>query len=287
MILAGGFGTRISEESVVRPKPMVEIGGMPILWHIMQIYSSYGVSDFVICCGYKGHIIKEWFANYLHRSADVTFDFRTNQTEIHASQIEPWRVTLVDTGEKTMTGGRIRRASQYLTDKTFFLTYGDGVSDIDIASSLKFHRKHGRKATMTAVQPDQRFGVFPLAQGEELVAQFREKPKGDAVWANAGFFVLERSIVDYIDGDETVWEVEPLQRLVEDGQLVANRHDGFWQPMDNLHDKNTLENIWAAGNAPWMRNSGVSKLKLDSIGSAQPSAAVKDRNVSTIRSSSS
>ena len=251
MILAGGFGTRISEESVVRPKPMVEIGGMPILWHIMKSYSYYGVDDFVICCGYKGHIIKEWFANYLHRTSDVTFDYRTGSTEVHSTQIEPWRVTLVDTGQETMTGGRIKRASEYLTDDTFFLTYGDGVSDIDIAASLDFHRSHGKKATMTAVQPDQRFGVFSLAPGEETVAHFREKPKGDSVWTNAGFFVLDRSVVDYIDGDDTVWEVEPLQRLVEDQQLVANRHEGFWQPMDNLHDKNKLEGIWSEGNAPW------------------------------------
>ncbi|MEM7099868.1 MAG: glucose-1-phosphate cytidylyltransferase [Pseudomonadota bacterium] len=261
MILAGGFGTRISEESVVRPKPMVEIGGMPILWHIMKIYSYYGVNDFIICCGYKSHVIKEWFANYLHRSADVTFDFRNNETEIHSSPAEPWRVTLADTGEKTMTGGRIKRAAQYLTGDTFFLTYGDGVSDIDIGASLEFHRKHGKKATMTAVQPDQRFGVFPLAPGEELVSHFREKPKGDAVWVNAGFFVLDRSVVDYIDGDDTVWEVEPLQRLVDDQQLVANRHEGFWQPMDNLHDKNTLEGIWDTGEAPWKRTGTSPDIK--------------------------
>ena len=251
MILAGGFGSRISEESVVRPKPMVEIGGMPILWHIMKMYSNHGVNDFVICCGYKGHVIKEWFSNYLLRRADVTFDLINNKSTVHSSAVEPWRVTLADTGIGTMTGGRIKRAARYIEDDVFFMTYGDGVSDIDISASLDFHRSHGKKATMTAVQPDQRFGVFSLAPGEETVAHFREKPKGDSVWTNAGFFVLDRSVVDYIDGDDTVWEVGPLQRLVEDQQLVANRHEGFWQPMDNLHDKNKLEDLWNTHNPPW------------------------------------
>jgi len=287
MILAGGFGTRISEESVVRPKPMVEIGGMPILWHIMKIYSYYGVNDFIICCGYKGHIIKEWFANYLHKSADVTFDFRTNETEVHSVQIEPWRVTLADTGENTMTGGRIKQAAQYLTDDTFFLTYGDGVSDVDIGASLRFHQTHGKKATMTAVQPDQRFGVFTLASGEKMVSQFREKPKGDAVWTNAGFFVLDRSVIDYVEGDDSVWEVEPMQRLVEDGQLVANRHQGFWQPMDNLHDKNTLEDIWATGEAPWKRTGSDLKILRTPPVQAQESPAVGVGHLSKIRASSS
>ena len=251
MILAGGFGSRISEESSVRPKPMVEIGGMPILWHIMKIYSHFGINDFIVCCGYKGYVIKDWFASYLHRSADVTFDFGKNDTVIHAAQTEPWRVTLADTGENTMTGGRIKRASRYLDGDTFCLTYGDGVSDVDIASSLDFHYRHGKKATMTAIQPNQRFGVFRLAADEDMVTHFSEKPKGDGVWANGGFFVLNRSVIDYIEDDETIWEVGPLQRLAEDGELVANRHTGFWMPMDNLHDKNSLEEIWGSGRAPW------------------------------------
>ena len=251
MILAGGYGSRISEESAIRPKPMVEIGGMPILWHIMKIYSSFGVNDFIVCCGYKGHVIKDWFSSYQHHRADVTFDFRGNVTEIHSNQIEPWRITLADTGESTMTGGRIKRASEYLSGDTFLLTYGDGVSNVDIGAAIAFHRSHGKKATMTAVQPDQRFGVFPLAPDETLITHFREKPKGEGVWANAGYFVLDRTVIDYIDGDETVWELAPMQRLAEEGQLVANRHTGFWMPMDNLRDKNVLENIWASGEAPW------------------------------------
>jgi len=251
MILAGGFGSRISEESVVRPKPMVEIGGMPILWHIMKIYSHFGVNDFVVCCGYKGHVIKEWFSNYLLRRADVTFDLKKNESMIHATDAEPWRVTLADTGENTMTGGRIKRAAKYIEEDVFCLTYGDGVSDIDIGASLALHQSHDKKVTMTAVQPDQRFGVFPLAPDEEQVTHFREKPKGDGVWTNAGFFVLDRSVVDYIDGDQTVWEVGPMQRLAAEGEVVANRHTGFWQPMDNLHDKNTLEEFWASEKPPW------------------------------------
>jgi len=253
MILAGGYGSRISEESVVRPKPMVEIGGMPILWHIMKIYTSHGINDFIICCGYKGNVIKEWFANYLHRRADVTFDFREQSTSVHCNDVEPWRVTLVDTGEGTMTGGRIKRAARYLTGDTFLLTYGDGVGDIDVSGSIRFHEQHGRKVTMTAIQPDQRFGVFPLGADEEIVTRFREKPKGDGVWANAGYFVLDRSVVDYISGDESVWEVEPMQKLAEQGQVVANKHRGFWMPMDTLRDKNVLEEIWASGSAPWKK----------------------------------
>ena len=253
MILAGGYGTRISEESVVRPKPMVEIGEMPILWHIMKIYSSHGINDFIICCGYKGHVIKEWFTNYVNRRADVTFDFRDKRTTVHTNDIEPWRITLVDTGEKTMTGGRIRRAARYLEGETFCLTYGDGVSDVDISASIRFHREHGRKVTMTAVQPDQRFGMFPLSPGEQLVTSFKEKPKGEGVWANAGYFVLDRSVIDYIDGDDTVWEVDPMQRLAAENQVMANRHQGFWMPMDTLRDKNVLEQIWASGNPPWKR----------------------------------
>jgi glucose-1-phosphate cytidylyltransferase len=251
MILAGGYGSRISEESAVRPKPMVEIGEMPILWHIMKIYSSHGINDFVICCGYKGHVIKEWFTSYVNRRADITIDFRENTTTLHSNKIDPWRVTLVDTGEKTMTGGRIRRAAKYLEGPTFCMTYGDGVSNVDITASVAYHKEHGKKVTMTAVQPDQRFGIFPLGPEQQLVTRFREKPKGEGVWANAGYFVLDRSVVDYIDGDDTVWEVDPMQRLAEDNEVVANRHQGFWMPMDTLRDKNVLEEIWASGNPPW------------------------------------
>jgi glucose-1-phosphate cytidylyltransferase len=251
MILAGGYGSRISEESAIRPKPMVEIGSMPIIWHIMKIYSAHGLNDFVICCGYKGHIIKDWFAAYHHRHADVTFDFRDGTTHIHNNQAEPWRVTLVDTGEGTMTGGRIKRAASHLGDEPFCMTYGDGVGDINIRETIAFHKSHGCKVTMTAVQPESRFGVFTLPAGEIRIQGFREKPKGDGVWANAGFFVLDPDVIDYIDGDATSWEVEPLQRLAAEGQIAANRHQGFWMPMDTLRDKNVLENLWASNQAPW------------------------------------
>jgi len=250
MILAGGFGTRISEESSVRPKPMVEIGVMPILWHIMKIYSSHGLNDFVICCGYKGHVIKEWFSSYRHRKADVTFDFRSNTTEIHNNGIEPWRVTLVDTGDGTMTGGRIKRAFEHVGNEPFCLTYGDGVGDVDITASIEFHRKQGKLVTMTAVQPEGRFGVFTLDAGAQ-VGHFLEKPKDDGTWINGGFFVLEPGAIDYIDGDDTVWEVDPLQNLARDEQLVAHRHRGFWAPMDTLRDKNVLDAMWSRGDAPW------------------------------------
>ena len=251
MILAGGFGTRISEESSVRPKPMVEIGGMPILWHIMKIYSAHGLNDFIICCGYKGHMIKEWFKNHRLRHADVTFDFRSGHTEVHNNGIEPWRVTLVDTGENTMTGGRIKRAAHYIDEKEFCLTYGDGVGNVDIRSTIAFHRTHRRKVTMTAVQPEGRFGVFTLAPGEQEIRHFREKPKGEGAWANAGFFVLDSSVIEYIDGNSTPWETEPLQRLAAEGEVMARRHSGFWMPMDTLRDKNVLETMWEGGNPPW------------------------------------
>lgn len=251
MILAGGYGSRISEESIVRPKPMVEIGQMPILWHIMKIYSAHGLNEFVICCGYKGHMIKEWFAGYHNRFADVTFDLRENTAEIHNTAAEPWRVTLVDTGDGTMTGGRIKRAAKYLDGDTFCLTYGDGVGCMNIRETIDFHNQHKKKATMTIVQPDQRFGMINMEAGENRVSDFKEKPKGDGVWANAGFFVLEPSCIDYIEDDSTSWEVGPLQTLAQDGELMARRHEGFWMPMDNLRDKNVLEEYWNSGAPPW------------------------------------
>ncbi|HYG41203.1 MAG TPA: glucose-1-phosphate cytidylyltransferase [Cytophagales bacterium] len=254
VILAGGFGTRISEESGVKPKPMVEIGGMPILWHIMKIYSSYDINEFIICCGYKGYVIKEWFANYILRMADVTFDMSTNKMELHHHKSEPWKVTLVETGENSMTGGRLKRVRNYVGDDTFCLTYGDGVSNVNIAETIRFHREHRRLATLTAVQPPGRFGLIHLADSETIVQNFREKPKADgdgSAWINGGFFVLEPGVFDYIDGDETVWEKGPMELLSKDGELVAFRHLGFWQPMDSLRDKNVLEEIWKTGKAPW------------------------------------
>jgi len=251
MILAGGYGSRISEESTIRPKPMVEIGQMPIIWHIMKIYSSHGLNDFIICCGYKGHMIKEWFANYHQRFADITFDLRNNQAEIHTNLAEPWKVTLVDTGDGTMTGGRVKRASKYIDGDTFCLTYGDGVGNVDITASIEFHRQHGKKATMTIVQPDARFGMISLDSTADQITDFEEKPKGEGVWANAGYFVLDRTCVDYIENDQTSWEVGPLQALSADGELMANRHSGFWMPMDNLRDKNVLEEYWNSGQPPW------------------------------------
>lgn len=251
MILAGGFGTRISEESAVRPKPMVEIGGMPILWHIMKIYSAYGLNDFVICCGYKGHVITEWFASYALHRTDVTFDLRERKTTIHRNGIEPWRVTLVDTGDRTMTGGRVKRAMSYIGDETFCMTYGDGVANIDISKLIEFHRQHRKKATMTAVQPEGRFGAFTLGADQHLVSNFREKPRGDGAWTNGGFFVLEPSVADYVESDDTVFELRPLQALADDEQLAAYKHDDFWMPMDTLRDKHVLEEMWGTGKAPW------------------------------------
>jgi glucose-1-phosphate cytidylyltransferase len=255
VILAGGFGTRISEESSIRPKPMVEIGGRPILWHIMKIYSAHGINDFVVCCGYKGYMIKEFFANYsLHRS-DVTFDVANHSVEIHKNGAEPWRVTLVDTGEDTMTGGRLRRVAHHLDrGETFCLTYGDGVSDVDVSGLLDFHRESGALATLTAVRPPGRFGAFSLAGGDHHVGSFKEKPSGDgdaSAWINGGFFVLEPAVLDLIEGDGTVWEREPMERLADCGHLAAYRHTGFWQPMDTLRDKMVLENLWQTGSAPW------------------------------------
>jgi glucose-1-phosphate cytidylyltransferase len=251
MILAGGFGTRISEETAIRPKPMVEIGTMPILWHIMKIYSAHGLNDFVICAGYKGYMITEWFASYALHHADVTFDLRSRQTTIHRNGIEPWRVTVVDTGDRQMTGGRVKRAMPYVDNQTFCMTYGDGVADIDITAAIAFHRQHGKKATMTAVQPEGRFGAFALGADQNLVSSFHEKPKGDGAWINGGFFVLEPSVADYIDGDDTVWEHQPLQVLAEKGELAAYRHGNFWMPMDTLRDKHVLEELWNSGKAPW------------------------------------
>ncbi|ABY34445.1 MAG TPA: glucose-1-phosphate cytidylyltransferase [Chloroflexus aurantiacus] len=251
VILAGGYGTRISEESAIRPKPMVEIGNRPILWHIMKIYSAHGINEFIICCGYKGHMIKEYFANYYLHHADVTFDMRENRMTVHHTAIEPWQVTLVDTGEKTMTGGRIKRIQPYVGNETFCLTYGDGVSDVDIRALIAYHREQGVTVTLTAVQPPGRFGAFTLAEDQSLIASFKEKPSGDGAYINGGFFVVEPAAFDLIAGDDTVWEREPLEQLALSGQLAAYRHHGFWHPMDTLRDKNYLEELWQSGKAPW------------------------------------
>ena len=251
VILAGGLGTRIAEESHLRPKPMIEIGGKPILWHIMKIYASHGIRDFVICCGYRSYVIKEYFANYrLHNLADVTFDLGADQIEVHRRHAEPWRVTLVDTGEFTMTGGRLRRVAHYLRDEeAFCLTYGDGVGDVDICAQVAFHRAQGVAATVTAAFPPGRFGAMDIEN--QRVGSFREKPRGDGGMVNAGFFVLSPRVLDLLEGDETVWEREPLEHLADSGQLAAWRHEGFWQPMDTMRDRNQLEQLWASGNAPW------------------------------------
>lgn len=251
VILAGGYGTRISEESSVKPKPMVEIGGKPILWHIMKIYSAYGINEFIICCGYKAHVIKEYFANYHLHCSDVTFDLKNHSMEVHSNGAEPWRVTLVDTGDGTMTGGRLKRVRPYLGDETFCFTYGDGVSNVNINDLVAFHRRQGTLATLTAVQPPGRFGAFKLDGKQDKVASFKEKPEGDGAWVNSGFFVLEPAVVDFIADDTTSWEKQPLERLARDGRLAAYRHEGFWQPMDTLHDKNVLEELWKRGEAPW------------------------------------
>lgn len=250
VILAGGLGTRISEETVSRPKPMIEIGGKPILWHIMKIYSAHGINEFVVCCGYKGYVIKEYFANYFLHMSDVTFDMQKNQMEVHHRYAEPWRVTLVDTGDDTMTGGRLKRVAAYLQNETAFcFTYGDGVADVDISAAIRFHQGHGKLATVTAVQPAGRYGALDLAGTR--VKGFMEKPKGDGGWINGGFFVLSPECVQYIDGDATHWEAEPLTRLAQQNQLMAFEHAGFWQPMDTLRDKNQLEELWQSGAAPW------------------------------------
>jgi glucose-1-phosphate cytidylyltransferase len=248
VILAGGLGTRLSEETVTRPKPMVEIGGRPILWHILKIYSSHGINDFVICAGYKGYVIKEYFANYFLHMSDVTFDMKENRMEVHSKRSEPWRVTIVDTGDDTLTGGRMKRIAPFV-DGTFCMTYGDGVADVNIAESIECHRRLGLKATLTAVQPLGRFGALGLAAGK--VANFQEKPRGDGSWINGGFFVLEPSVFDYVDGDDTLWEKRPMELLSKEGQLAAYEHNGFWQPMDTLRDKQLLERLWEEGKAPW------------------------------------
>ena len=251
VILAGGFGTRISEESHLKPKPMIEIGGRPILWHIMKIYSSHGFNDFVICLGYKAYCIKEYFAHYFLHESDVTFDFRTdNQRIIHSHTAEPWRVTLVDTGLETMTGGRVKRVAPYLDNEPFMLTYGDGVGDVNIRKLVEFHRKSGRLATVTTTQPSGKFGALNLSS-ESQVLSFQEKPRGDGHWINAGFFVMQPEVLGYLGDDTTVLEKEPLERLAADGELVAYKHHGFWQPMDTLRDKNHLEDLWKEGTAPW------------------------------------
>ena len=249
IILAGGLGTRISEETSSRPKPMVEIGGKPILWHIMKSYSAHGIHDFVICCGYKGYLIKEYFANYFLHMSDVTFDMLHNEMEVHQRNVEPWRVTLVDTGEDTMTGGRIKRVASYIGNEDFCCTYGDGVGNVDITGLIKFHRQHGKLATLTATQPPGRFGALRLS-GTDILS-FQEKPQGDGNWINGGFFVLSPRVLEYIDGDQTVWESEPMAGLARDRQIVAFFHSGFWQPMDTLRDKNHLEELWVSGKAPW------------------------------------
>lgn len=251
VILAGGYGTRISEETTVRPKPMVEIGGKPILWHIMKIYSAYGIDDFIICGGYKGYMIKEYFTNYFLHMSDVTFDMKNNETEIHQNNAEPWRVTLIDTGEKTMTGGRLKRVKEYIGKETFCLTYGDGVSDINIRELINFHERQNALATLTAVQPAGRFGAFELTHDQNKIDTFKEKPQGDGAFINGGFFVLEPGVMDYIECDLTVWEREPLEKLAQDGMLAAFRHHGFWEPMDTLRDRMYLEKLWNSGNPPW------------------------------------
>ncbi|MBT9172004.1 MAG: Glucose-1-phosphate cytidylyltransferase [Syntrophomonadaceae bacterium] len=251
VILAGGAGTRISEETDLKPKPMVEIGGKPILWHIMKTYSHYGFNDFIICLGYKGYQIKEYFAHYFLHQCDVTFDFRnSNQRIVHSHKAEPWKVTLIDTGLNTMTGGRIKRVAPYVESETFMLTYGDGVSDVPLERLLAFHTAHGKHATVTSVQPSGRFGALNLTDDNQVIS-FLEKPKGDGSWINGGFFVLEPEIFDYIEGDATIWEREPLECLARDEQLVAFKHDGFWKPMDTLRDKIELENLWNVSGAPW------------------------------------
>ncbi len=250
VILAGGLGTRISEETHLKPKPMIEIGGKPVLWHIMKLYSAHGVNDFIICCGYKGYIIKEYFANYFLHMSDVTFDMQNNQMEVHQHNAEPWRVTLVDTGDETLTGGRLKRVAAYLKDeRAFCFTYGDGVADIDITALIDFHHSHGLNATVTAVQPPGRYGALEMHGNQ--VTGFAEKPRGDGGFINGGFFVLSPACIDLIHGDQCSWENEPLVELAKSGQLAAFTHQGFWQPMDTLRDKNHLEHLWDSGKAPW------------------------------------
>ena len=250
VILAGGLGTRISEETHLKPKPMIEIGGKPLLWHLMKIYSSHGINDFIVCCGYKGYIIKEYFANYFLHMSDVTFDMTNNKMKVHQQNSEPWTVTLVDTGEDTQTGGRLKRVASYLkNEKAFCFTYGDGLANVDITKLIKFHESHGKLATVTAVQPPGRYGA--LNRDNDLVTGFVEKPKGDGGWINGGFFVLSPECFDYIDSDDTAWEQKPLKDIAIKGELMAYEHKDFWQPMDTLREKNLLEQLWESGNAPW------------------------------------
>ncbi|KHA55666.1 glucose-1-phosphate cytidylyltransferase [Aeromonas hydrophila] len=250
VILAGGLGTRLSEETVVKPKPMVEIGGKPILWHIMKMYSAHGINDFIICCGYKGYVIKEYFANYFLHMSDVTFHMAENRMEVHEKRAEPWNVTLVDTGDASMTGGRLKRVAEYVKDdEEFLFTYGDGVADVDIRASIDFHKSHGKLATLTATYPPGRFGALDIKNNQIL--SFKEKPRGDGALINGGFFVLSPKVIDLIDNDATTWEQEPLMALAEQGQLMAYEHGGFWQPMDTLRDKHYLEELWQKGKAPW------------------------------------
>jgi len=252
VILAGGLGTRLSEETATRPKPMVEIGGKPILWHIMKMYSHHGINDFVICCGYKGYLIKEYFANYFLHTSDVTFDMRINRMDVHSKRAEPWSVTLVDTGDDSMTGGRLRRVARFVeNEEAFCFTYGDGVGDIDIAASIAFHRAHGKAATLTSVLPPGRFGALDIQNHQ--VRSFREKPRGDGAMINGGFFVLSPKVLAQVRDDASVWEQEPLMGLAEQGELMAFEHPGFWQPMDTLRDKHHLEELWASGRAPWKK----------------------------------
>lgn len=249
VILAGGLGTRISEETTVRPKPMIDIGGKPVLWHILKIYSQHGINDFIICLGYKGYMVKEYFANYFLHMSDVTFDLVNNRMDVHHQHAEPWRVTLVDTGDQTQTGGRLKRVKNYLDSETFCFTYGDGLADIDVTAQLAFHRTRANLATMCAVQPPGRFGAIDIQ--DNRITRFEEKPSGDGSWINGGFFILEPDVLDYIKGDPTIWERDPLEALARDGQLSAYTHTGFWQPMDTLRDKLKLEELWQTGKAPW------------------------------------
>ena len=249
VILAGGLGTRMSEETHLRPKPMIEVGGMPILWHIMKIYSTHGINDFVICLGYKGYLIKEFFANYSLHMSDVTFDFKANEITFHKGDVEPWRVTLLETGEMTKTGGRLKRVKPYLNDEAFCFTYGDGVGDVDVTALVNFHFQQGRLATVTATQPPGRFGALNMDQNR--IVRFDEKPAGDGTWINGGFFVLSPQVLEFIRGDDTTWEKDPLEQLALEGHLSAYRHLGFWQPMDTQRDRDYLEGLWATGRAPW------------------------------------
>lgn len=250
VILAGGLGTRLSEETSVKPKPMVEIGGRPILWHILKSYSAYGLNEFIICCGYKGYVIKEFFANYFLHTSDITFDMTENKMQTHHSHSEPWKVTLVDTGDETMTGGRIKRVKNFIGNEPFCLTYGDGVSDVNIHQLVEFHRQHKCKATLTAVQPPGRFGALSITH-DSVIEAFQEKPTGDGSFINGGFFVLEPEVLEYIKDDQTIWERQPLEKLAKEKQLHAFKHEGFWQPMDTLRDKVKLDELWASGKAPW------------------------------------